>query len=302
MKTPAAPDLGRERIGVTLLFSLILHAVLVLGLGFTLEPPRPSLPALDITLLHSANAETPRRADFLAQANNAGGGNSARPRKPGAPFSTPLPDSPGQAPRRVTPAAPAPATLDGPQLVTTRAASRFSVDSRPTARPAPAMPLPVSPIPAYERAQVAQLSADLRAEREAYARRPHRKFISADTRQYAYAAYMAAWVARIERIGNLNYPEAVRERHLHGDLILTVCISRDGAVRSIDVVKSSGIALLDRAAERIVRMAAPFPSLPQSDGRLDELYITRTWQFLPGGVLRERAAADGRPGRATMAP
>ncbi|WP_297925415.1 TonB family protein [Metallibacterium sp.] len=289
MTRTSAPDQGNERISVTLLFSLIVHVVLILGLGFSIEPPRPSLPALDITLLHTANAETPRRADFLAQANNAGGGNSAHARKPGAPFSTPLPDGPGQAPRHVDPAAPAPTEARGPELVTTRGASRFSVDSRPAARPAPARPLPQAPIPAHEREQIAQLSAEVRAEREAYARRPHLKFISANTREYAFAAYMAAWVERIERIGNLNYPEAARAGHLHGELILTVGISRDGAVRSLDIVKSSGIPLLDQAAERIVRMAAPFPPLPRSDGRLDELYITRTWQFLPGGRLRQRA-------------
>lgn len=283
-----APDLGRERIGVTLLFSLIVHVVLVLGLGFEIEPPRSSLPALDITLLHTANSEAPQRADFLAQANNAGGGNSARAHKPGAPFSTPLPDSAGQAPRRVDMAAPPPIVATGPQLVTTRGASDFSVDSRPQTRPAPAQALPPSPIPAQERREVAQLNAEIRAEREAYARRPHRKFISANTREYAYAAYMAAWVARIERVGNLNYPEAARTGHLHGELILTVCIDRTGNVRSIDIVRSSGIPLLDRAAERIVRMAAPYPPPPQGGGHLDELYITRTWQFLPGGMLRER--------------
>lgn len=285
-----APDQGNERISVTLLFSLILHAVLILGLGFSMEPPRPSLPALDITLLHTANAETPRRADFLAQANNAGGGNSAHAHKPGAPFSTPLADSRGQVPHHVDAAAPAPATASGPDLVTTRGSSRFSVDSRAATRPAPAQPLPQAPVPTYEREQMAQLSAEVRAEREAYARRPHIKFISANTREYAFAAYMAAWVARIERIGNLNYPQAARAGHLHGELILTVGIGRDGKVRDLHIVKSSGIPLLDQAAERIVRMAAPFPPLPQRDGRLDELYITRTWQFLPGGLLRQHAA------------
>ncbi len=288
MNAAPAPDLGRERIGVTLLFSLIVHAVLVLGLGFTLQPPRPSLPALDITLLHTANAQTPARPDFLAQADNAGGGTRARPRRPGAPFSTPLPDSRGQAPRPLVPAAPAPMPARGPQLVTTRGASRYSVDTQPRSDAAPPLPLPQAALPAAQQQEMAQLSAEIRAEREAYARRPHRKFISANTRQYAYAAYMLAWVARIERIGNLNYPRAARQRRLHGNLILTVCIARDGGLCGVDVVKPSGIPLLDRAAERIVRIAAPFPPLPQGDGRLDQLFITRTWQFLPGGRLRER--------------
>lgn len=288
MNGAAAPDQGRERIGVTLLFSIIVHAVLILGLGFAIEPPRPTLPALEITLLHSANLQRSAHPDFLAQADNAGGGNSAHAHRPGAPYSTPLPDSAGQSPRRTAPAAPAPQLQNAPQLVTTRAASRFQVPSAPPQRVTPSTPLPQAAIPAYEREEIARLSAELRAEREAYARRPHRKFISANTRQYAYAAYMAAWVARIERVGNLNYPAAARVRDLHGDLILSVCVARNGSICGVDVVRSSGIALLDRAAVRIVHLAAPFPPLPQRDGRLDQLIITRTWQFLPGGRLRER--------------
>jgi protein TonB len=53
------------------------------------------------------------------------------------------------------------------------------------------------------------------------------------------------------------------------------------------VIQSSGHKLLDDAAIRIVRLAAPFPAIPAGD-KVDELYVTRTWQFLPGDVLRNR--------------
>jgi outer membrane biosynthesis protein TonB len=64
--------------------------------------------------------------------------------------------------------------------------------------------------------------------------RPKRKFISASTREYAYAAYMRAWVAKIERIGNLNYPDEARRRQVHNSLVLTVAVKRDGSVERID--------------------------------------------------------------------
>jgi protein TonB len=53
-------------------------------------------------------------------------------------------------------------------------------------------------------------------------------------------------------------------------------------------VQSSGQPLLDAAAQRIVRLAAPFPGLPADKERIDELNITRTWQFMPNDVLKSR--------------
>jgi len=135
--------------------------------------------------------------------------------------------------------------------------------------------------------EMARLAEEVQRESSAYAKRPKKKFISANTKEYEYAAYMAAWVARVERIGNLNYPDEARRDQLHGQLVLTVAINRDGSIKSTDVIQPSGHKLLDDAAIRIVRLAAPFPPFPAGE-KVDELYITRTWQFLPGDVLRNR--------------
>ena len=138
------------------------------------------------------------------------------------------------------------------------------------------------------RMEMAKLAEEIQRESVRYAKRPKRKYISANTREYEFAAYMHAWVARIERIGNLNYPDEARRRQLHGQLVLTVGLERDGRVKSIDVIQSSGHKMLDDAAIRIVRLAEPFPALPAGKDNVDELYISRTWQFLPGDVLRNR--------------
>ena len=135
---------------------------------------------------------------------------------------------------------------------------------------------------------MASLAAEVRDQSEKYAKRPKKKFISANTKEYAYAAYMNGWVKRVERIGNQNYPDQARREALHGDVVLTVGLNRDGSIKSVDVIDSSGHKLLDDAAQRIVRLAGPFPPLPPDKTRVDELYITRTWQFLPGDILRNR--------------
>lgn len=285
----SSPDrTSADRFGVTLLFSLIVHAVVALGLTFEFAKPRPSLPALDVTLVASANAEAPKKADFLAQASNAGGGDSDRAHRPSQPFSSPLPKpDPGVAPRPLTPAAPERSDPSGPAVLT-RARSDYRTPSDPEHRAQPLDAQQRAELAVDRRLEMARLVAEVRQESEAYAKRPRKKFISANTREYAYAAYMKAWVTRIERVGNLNYPDEARRRQLHGDLVLTVGLNRDGTIKSLDVIQSSGHKVLDDAAMRIVRLAAPFPPFPHRDDRIDELYITRTWQFLPGGVLRNR--------------
>ena len=104
----------------------------------------------------------------------------------------------------------------------------------------------------------------------------------------ACASAEELWVARVERIGNLNYPDDARRQDLHGQLVLTVGLDRDGSVKSIDIIQPSGHKILDDAAIRIVNLSAPFNALPKDGEAVDELYITRTWQFLPGNILRNR--------------
>jgi len=112
---------------------------------------------------------------------------------------------------------------------------------------------------------------------------PRRKFISANTQAYEFASYMRAWVAKVERVGNMNYPSELRQKKLHGDLVLTVGIRKNGTVESIDIMRSSGITEVDQAAVRIVRMCAPYSPLPDNiSEQVDILHITRTWRFETG--------------------
>jgi protein TonB len=283
----AAPG-SADRLGVTLLFSVMAHAVLALGITFEFEKPAPSLPSLDVILVHSANRAEPEKADFLAQASNAGGGESLHAERPSEPLSGPLPvPSNGVAPQPLETSTPAPAPPTPLERLTT-AHSDFSVQharesADPTENPAPSEQKELQ-----RKLEMARLAEEIERDSRHYAKRPKRKFISANTREYAYAAYMHGWVARIERIGNLNYPGEARRQQMHGQLVLTVGLDARGHVKSVDVIQSSGHKALDDAAIRIVHLAEPFPPIPQKPDKLDELYITRTWQFLPGGVLRNR--------------
>lgn len=274
--------------GATMLFSLLLHGVLILGITFSYVKSKPSLPTLDVTLVDVANREAPDKADFLAQANNSGGGESDKASRPSQPFSGPLPTpTQGVAPQPVDAATPRPQEATPEKLLTTTGNSRYRVNTD-TAQREQMPDQPESAAEARRRLEMAQLAAERRNSIDNYAKRPKKKFISSNTKEYAYAAYMRGWVDRVERIGNLNYPNEARRRGLHGDVLMTVTLNRDGSVKGIEVVQSSGQPLLDAAAQRIVRLAAPFPPIPADKERIDELNITRTWQFMPNDVLRSR--------------
>lgn len=180
------------------------------------------------------------------------------------PAKAELPDPPKQAPK--------PDAGDAEQ--TTEAEATAEVE-------APATPPPSAAQLIASSMEMASLNAELEQRLEALAKRPRRKYISARTKEYKYAAYLEAWRSKVERVGNLNYPDSARNQKLSGSLLLDVALRPDGSVAEITVRRSSGHQLLDEAAINIVRLAAPYaPFPPDIRKEVDVLHITRTWQFL----------------------
>lgn len=277
-----------DRLGATFAFSLVFHGVLALGIGFSREDPAPLLPTLDVILTQTRGETPPEKADFLAQSSQQGGGESEQVERPREAQVGQVPKpQPGHAPRQQPPQAPEAQPERQRRLLTARTESpskAFAEEKRPT----PAVDMPTSRELIEQSLEMARLAAEIERQSAAYAKRPKRKFVSANTREYEYAAYMRAWVARVERVGNLNYPDEARRRDLEGQLVMTVAVRRDGSVERVDIVQASGYPMLDEAAVRIVRLAEPFAPIPETGENIDILHITRTWQFLPGNVLRNR--------------
>ena len=286
---PPRPVVGSgDRLGATLAFSLIAHGVLALGIGFSRDDPAPLLPTLDVILTQTRGEKPPEQADFLAQSSQQGGGQSEEVERPRDAQVGQVPKpTPGQAPLERPAQAPSPEPRRQRPVLTSTAESAqaaLAEDKRRT----PELPMPSSRELIEQSLEMARLAAEIERQSVAYAKRPKRKFVSANTRAYEYAAYMRAWVARVERVGNLNYPDEARRQDLQGQLVMTVAVRRDGSVERVDIVQPSGYPLLDEAAVRIVRLAEPFAPIPETDENIDILHITRTWQFLPGNVLRNR--------------
>ncbi len=277
-----------DRLSATLVFSLIAHGVLALGIGFSIDDPAPVVPTLDVILVQTHSNEAPDKADFLAQANQSGGGESEDAKRPSEMQPAPAPNpAPGLAPAPLEAGAPKPRENAREAMLASVAPSTQQVDNQQVVA-APSMPLPTSRDMIERSLEMARLAASVERREQQYAKRPKRKFVSANTKEYAYAAYLRAWQARVERIGNLNYPDEARRRGLVGQLVMTVAVRRDGSVEGITLVQPSGIAVLDEAAQRTVRLAEPFGPLPDTGDGTDILHITRTWHYLPGATMQSR--------------
>lgn len=283
------PVIGpRERLSATMTLSLVCFGVLILGIGFARNDAAPVVPTLDVILTQTSTQDPPKQADFVAQANNQGGGESDKAQRPRDAQSAmvPKPD-PGIAPQPVTAQAPAPAPDPTQRLLTTVGASD-RLAPRPEEQPKTSeTPLPLGRELMQQSLKMARLTAERDRMQAAYAKRPKRKFISASTQQYEYAAYMRAWVDKVERVGNVNCPVDICRSGLVGSLVMTVVMRRDGSVGDVMLVTPSGNRSMDAAAIAAVRLASPFPPLPKTRDEIDELLITRTWRFNNGTVDSE---------------
>ncbi|MDO9221687.1 MAG: energy transducer TonB, partial [Thiobacillus sp.] len=104
--------------------------------------------------------------------------------------------------------------------------------------------------------------------------------VGANVKEYAFARYVEDWVTKVERVGNVNYPEAARRQGVYGSLKLTVSIRVDGSLEGVEVDRSSGSKILDAAAVKIVELASPYAAFPADmRKKTDILSITRTWTF-----------------------
>jgi protein TonB len=284
--------------------ALGLHALVLLGLDFELPEPSPRHEqGMEVMLISRPGAADPSvvQESVQAQADRAGettvplpdldeadpptssGAAAESPEAVTGAASEPLPaapedSSPEPEPPQTDDAFTEPAPADLPQRAS-ETARPLTADESPLSV-ASARTASAADILASRSAEIARLTEQIQASNDVYRSRVRRKAISTSTREYRYAAYMEAWRRKVERIGNLNYPEEARRQGLYGSLILHVAVRADGSLEGVRVVRSSGKKVLDEAAVRIVELAAPFaPFPPDIRDETDVLDITRTWLF-----------------------
>ncbi|SDV10359.1 energy transducer TonB [Pseudomonas mucidolens] len=277
-----------DRLGFTLFLAALIHLALILGLGFTFVEPKQISQTLEITLATFKSEKAPEKADFLAQDNQQGSGTLDKKAVPKTTEVAPFHDNkinkvtPPPVPKpEVKQAAPKAA------VATTAPKPQKTVTQREKVKTEPA---PKTPAPTFDSSQlsseISSLEAELANEQQLYAKRPRiYRLNAASTMRDKGAWYKDQWRKKVERIGNLNYPDEARRQQIYGNLRLLVSINRDGSLYEVLVLESSGQPLLDQAAQRIVRLAAPFAPFTGDLADIDRLEIIRTWRFAKGDRL-----------------
>lgn len=281
----AAMDPPRRHLTLALGISLFLHAI-VLSVHFKLPEAldRARQQALDVILVNSKHATKPKDAQARAQANLDGGGNAEAPVR----AKTPLPSTrQSQVGNDIIAAQQRIVQLEAQQreIMTRPGANRNARADADNTLKAPVPELSGRDLATRARAMM-QLEGEISRSTEEYNQRPKRHFVGARVEEYRFAQYVEDWRQKIERIGNLNYPDSAKGK-LYGSLVLTVAIKKDGALERVELNRSSGHKVLDEAALRIVKLAAPYAVFPDAIRRdTDILEITRTWSFTGADQLQ----------------
>jgi protein TonB len=235
---------------------------------------RSAAPPLEIVLVNARSETAPTKAQALAQANLEGGGAHDQGMR-----TSPLPNSFEMR--------------DGDTLETARRNVQQLVEEQKKllaqlkrgdlAEVQPSKDAKATPVDAGSaeetRRALARQEAIIEKAISDYQKRPRKHFFMPSTSEYRFARYVEDWRGRVEKIGNDNYPEEARGK-IYGNLKMTVVIRKDGSLMDAIINQSSGSAVLDRAARRIVKLAAPYPPFPPDVARdTDILEITRTWVF-----------------------
>lgn len=265
-------------LGYAVLVSLLIHGVLMLVRfvppgAFRLAPPEPSL---EVVLVNARDKKAPLDPQALAQANLDGGGKQEKnmPRSP-------LPDSGhiangevlASSQRRVESLEKEQQQLAArlkDELKTRSVAVRGKTPARETGKDG------VKKLTDSQQA-VAGRAAAIEKEMADQGSRPKKVFVTPRTREVGHAMYYKAMQRKIENIGTLNFPQR-NGRKLYGELTVLIPVSPDGTLYEKEggprIERSSGNAVLDNAALRIVRRAAPFGAFPP---RMREAFAGKIW-------------------------
>ncbi len=267
-----------ERWSVALALSLGLHlGVLTLPLSNPHPPHRVAPPeALEIVLLNArrtqAAVEAPAKAQALAQATWAGGGDAER----------------GRA-RTVRPQQ---SSGRGPHTLQTMTEQLSELEQQQEALLSQIKRMP-TPVPAAAQQALAEIERRIQEENA----RPRKRFMGPSTREVVYAEYYDGLRRKIEAQGTRHFPTHQGKR-LYGALTLILTVDVTGRMVSTEVAQGSGLPELDRRARAIANSAAPFGEfLPAMKRQVDQLAWVVRFTFSAEDGLQTQWFEPGREGR-----
>lgn len=239
---------------------------------------------LEVILVNANTNEKPTKAQAIAQANMAGGGEAERGRA-----TSPLPpallnltgqDSTQDQERQVR------------EMQEQQNLMLAKVKNMLAAMPPP---VPNQPTPSPEqiereqkRRQLIKVLAEIERRINQENARPKKRYISPATREAVYAVYYDHLRRAIEDKGTENFPQQGGQK-LYGELTMVVTINHDGRVLSTEVVQSSGVPALDRRAQLIAKSAGPFGRFtPAMRQQADQIAVVSRFKFTRDDTLQTK--------------
>ena len=235
---------------------------------------------LEVILVNAKGKEVPDKAQALAQASLAGGGQADKGRA-----TSPLPASALTAVGEDS----EDAQRQMDQLLQEQQQLLVQVRRQLARMPAPdPQQLQHSAqgrAQEEKRRQLIRLLAEIEKRINEENARPRKRYISPATREVVYALYYDQLRRKVEDKGTRNFPEAGGKK-LYGELVMILTVNHDGRVLSTEIVQGSGNRLLDGRAEAIARAAGPFgPFSPEMRAKTDQLAVVARFKFTREQVL-----------------
>jgi len=243
---------------------------------------------LEVILVNAKTDERPTKAQAIAQANLAGGGEAARGRA-----TSPLP------PALLTQSGEehaAEADRDVLNLQEQQALMLGQVKNMlralPPVEPKKSVLTPEQAQREQKRRELVKVLAEIERRINTENARPKKRYISPATREAVYALYYDHLRRTIEDKGTENFPQ-LNGQKLYGELTMIVTINFDGRVLATEVVQSSGKPALDRRAQAIVRSAGPFERFTKDMRRqADQIAVVSRFKFTRDDVLETKLSNE----------
>lgn len=282
----------RERLSFTLFLAIAVHAIVILGVVFSMPDKSKIAPTINITLATHQADTRPEEADYLAQFDQQASGTKEQAREL---TSTEISEVVAPSINKVTPVPQQKSVLESAkndQYVTT-IKNDFQIqklDEEDDQSDRERLEAEQEDTP-YLNPEIASLRAKLDKLQQEFARRPRiRRMTSVATKSAADAAYLNKWTQKVEIVGNQNFPRAAIDQQIFGSLRMSVIINADGTLEGVEILKPSGFPVLDQAALQIIHLSAPFDPFPSEIRRdTDQLDIIRTWRFEITGLSTQSA-------------
>jgi protein TonB len=285
-----------ERLIAMLFLAALLHAIVILGLTFAVagHGGDTDTPQLDVLLVTNEvpEAQSNDQAVYLAQRTQAGSGNTDQPVASTSPASRGAPDPRADPSQASTGDSTGANRLDKPVLAGSAPSSDIRyIGEAPAAPAADTLPEFIGDTPGAPRSghgDAVELLLRGKANGE--------QWVTPDTRASKLAPYLAAWKRKVERVGNLNLPSAVRNAGLSGSPVVEVEIAANGRLQQASVRRSSGSGALDEAALTILKLASPFEPFPADlSADYSQLRFAYQWDFVAGALQSGAVTVSSEP-------